>query len=301
LSAVAERTTPYADRRKRAAELAERYDFAREPLALYAAVAEAQERTFERARADRPTADTLAAYVVRAALPDVMGAVMAAGTETLREAVLLRFHEGDLERMVTSWLRGEHQDGTDVFLARSATTPVLEALPDLSQGENPLQPPHSSQGENPLQPPHSSQGENPLQPPHSSQGENPLQPPQARFCPACGGSPQVSVFVDSGEALVTGQRRLVCARCANEWVYPRMTCVACGETEGSKLVVLADPEQLPHLRVDACERCKRYIVSVDARLEGHAVAVVDEIAAIPLDITAVERGFTKVTPNLMGF
>jgi formate dehydrogenase maturation protein FdhE len=277
LSAVAERTTTYTDRRKRAAELAERYDFAREPLALYGAVAEAQERVFDRARVDQPGVNELAAYVVRSSLPDVMGAVMGAGTETLREAVLLRFHEGDLERMVTSWLRGEAQDGTDVFLARAATAPVLEALPDLSQGENPLQAPRSSQG------------------------ENPLPPPQARACPQCGGPPQVSVFVDSGEALVTGQRRLVCSRCANEWVYPRMTCVACGETEGSKLVVLADPEQLPHLRADACERCKRYIVSVDARLEGHAVAVVDEIAAIPLDITAVERGFTKVTPNLMGF
>jgi formate dehydrogenase accessory protein FdhE len=263
LSAVAERTTTYSERRKRAAELAQRYDFAREPLALYGAVAEAQERVFERAPADRPGIDALAAYIVRAALPDVMGAVMSAGTETLREAVLLRFHEGDLERMVTSWLRGESQEGTDVFLARAATAPVLEALPDLAQSL-------------------------PIA------GEE-------RFCPRCGGAPQVSVFVDSGEALVTGQRRLVCGRCANEWVYPRMTCVACGETEGSRLVVLADPEQLPHLRVDACERCKRYIVSVDARLEGHAVAVVDEIAAIPLDITAVERGFTKVTPNLMGF
>jgi FdhE protein len=263
LSAVAERITAYADRRKRAAELAERYDFAREPLALYGALSEAQERVFERARADRPNVDDLAGYVVRAALPDVMGAVMSAGTETLREAVLLRFHEGDLERMVTSWLRGETQDGTDVFLARAATAPVLEALPELARAL-------------------------PI-----AGGE--------RFCPACGGAAQVSVFVDSGEALVTGQRRLVCARCASEWVYPRMTCVACGETESSKLVVLADPEQLPHLRVDACERCKRYIVSVDARLEGHAVPVVDELAAIPLDIAAAERGFTKVTPNLMGF
>ena len=263
MSAVAERVTTYADRRKRAAELAARYDFARDPLALYGAVAEAQERVFERASADRPNVDDVAAYVVRAALPDVMGAVMSAGTETLREAVLLRFHEGDLERMVTSWLRGEAQDGTDVFLARAATAPVLEALPELARAL-------------------------PIA------GEE-------RFCPRCGGSPQVSVFIDSGEALVTGQRRLVCARCANEWVYPRMTCVACGETDGSKLVVLADPEQLPHLRVDACERCKRYVVSVDARLEGHAVPIVDELAAIPLDITAAERGFTKVTPNLMGF
>jgi FdhE protein len=282
MTLVAERTISYADRRRRAAELAERYDFAREPLALYAAVAEAQERAFERARTDRPSADALADFVLRATLPEVMGAVMSSGTETLREAVLLRFHEGDLERMVTSWLRGEAQDGTDAFLARAATAPVLEALPEIARA---------------LPIADLSQGENPLQPPRSSQGEN----QEVRVCPACGGSPQVSVFVDSGEALVTGQRRLVCARCANEWVYPRMTCVACGETDSSKLVVLADPEQLPHLRVDGCQRCKRYIVSVDARLEGHAVPVVDEIAAIPLDIAAAERGFTKITPNLMGF
>ena len=263
MTAVAERVTTYAERRRRAAELAERYDFAREPLRLYGAVAEAQERVFEHARAERPIVDDLAAYVVRASLPEIMGAVMTAGTETLRETVLLRFHEGDLERMVTAYLRGDVQDGTDVFLARAATAPVLEALPDVARSL-------------------------PIA------GEE-------RFCPVCGGPPQVSVFLDSGEALVTGQRHLVCARCAGEWVYPRMTCVACGETESNKLVVLADPQQLPHLRADACERCKRYIVSVDARLEGRAVPVVDEIAAIPLDITAVERGYTKVTPNLMGF
>ena len=263
MSAVAERVSSYADRRRRAAELAERYDFAREPLTLYAAIAEAQGRAYEHARADRPAVDTLPAYVVRVAMPEVMGAVMSSGTETLREAVLLRFHEGDLERMVQSWLRGDSQNGTDAFLARASTSPVLEALPDLARAL-------------------------PIA------GEE-------RFCPVCGGPPQVSVFADSGEALVTGQRRLVCARCANEWVFPRMTCVACGTTESNKLVVLADPEQLPHLRIDACERCKRYIVSVDARLEGRAVPIVDEIAAIPLDMAAAERGFTKVTSNLMGF
>ena len=75
---MAERITTYAERGKRATELAERYDFAREPLALYAAVAEAQGRVFERARADRPHVDDLAAYIVRAALPDVMSAVMTA-------------------------------------------------------------------------------------------------------------------------------------------------------------------------------------------------------------------------------
>jgi hypothetical protein len=29
--------------------------------------------------------------------------------------------------------------------------------------------------------------------------------------------------------------------------------------------------------------------------------VVDELAALPLDLVARERGFTKIIPNLMGF
>ena len=32
-----------------------------------------------------------------------------------------------------------------------------------------------------------------------------------------------------------------------------------------------------------------------------AVPVVDEMAALPLDLYAVEQGFAKITPNLMGF
>jgi formate dehydrogenase maturation protein FdhE len=31
------------------------------------------------------------------------------------------------------------------------------------------------------------------------------------------------------------------------------------------------------------------------------VPVVDEMAALPLDLYAVEQGFAKITPNLMGF
>ncbi|HEV8228931.1 MAG TPA: hypothetical protein VGQ86_03155, partial [Candidatus Limnocylindria bacterium] len=121
MTAIAERVTIYAERRRRAEELAVRHDFAREPLRLYLALLDAQERAYERARADRPTVEELVAYVVRDSLPDVMGAATSAGTEQLREAALLRFHEGDLERMVHAWLRGEAQDPTDAFLARAAT------------------------------------------------------------------------------------------------------------------------------------------------------------------------------------
>jgi formate dehydrogenase maturation protein FdhE len=254
----------FADRRGRARELAARFDFAADPLRLYLALLDAQEHAFERARDDRPHPDELAAYVARASLPGVMEATMAAGTETLRETVLLRFHEGDLVGIVEDWLGGEEQDGTDAFLARASAAPVLEAVPALAA---------------------------------SLRGEA----NDERHCPVCGGAPQLAVFADTGEALVTAQRRLVCARCAGEWTYARMTCAGCGETAGAKMPILADTDQFPHLRIDACEMCRRYLITVDQRKDPRAVPLVDELVAIPLDLVAAERGYTKIARNLMGF
>jgi formate dehydrogenase accessory protein FdhE len=264
MTLLAEPTTTYGARRERARELGARLDFAQDPLRLYLAVVDAQERIFERARVDRPGAEELAAYVVRAALPDVMEAAVAAGTETLREAVLLRFHDGDLEGIVEAWLNSEEQSGTDAFLARASASPVLEALPELAT---------------------------------SVRGTN----TDERHCPRCGGLPQLAVFADSGEALVTSQRKLVCSRCANEWVMSRMTCASCGETAGGKMPILSDVDQFPHLRIDACEMCRRYLITVDLRKDPRAVPLVDELAAVPLDLTAAELGYTKIARNLMGF
>jgi formate dehydrogenase maturation protein FdhE len=57
----------------------------------------------------------------------------------------------------------------------------------------------------------------------------------------------------------------------------------------------------PHMRIEACDSCKRYLLSVDLAAEPRAVPVADELAAIPLDLYARDRGFTKIIPNLMGF
>jgi formate dehydrogenase maturation protein FdhE len=257
-------TSVYAERRERARDLGARYDFAQEPLRLYLALVDAQERAFERALADRPSADDLADYVVRASLPGVMEATIAAGPERLREAVLLRFHEGDLEGIVETWLAADDQEGTDEFIARASTSPVLEALPELAATLR--------------------------------SGET-----DDRHCPRCGGLPQLAVFGETGEALLTSPRKLVCSRCANEWVMSRMTCASCGETSGSKMPILSDVDLFPHLRIDACEMCRRYLITVDLRKDPRVVPIVDELAALPLDLVAAERGYTKIARNLMGF
>jgi FdhE protein len=259
-----EETTVYAERRTRARELGARYDFSADPLRLYLALVDAQERTFERARGDRATAEDLADYVVRVSLPGVMEAAVAAGTEMLREAVMLRFHEGDLEGIVQSWLDGDELAGTDAFLARASASPVLEAMPEVAATFR--------------------------------RGE-----PDDRHCPRCGGLPQVAFFADSGEALVTSPRRLACSRCASEWTLARMTCASCGETAGAKMPILSDFDRFPHLRIDACEICRRYLITVDLRKDPRAVPLVDELAALPLDLVAAERGYTKLVANVMGF
>src|SRR5207237_9109336 len=56
----------------------------------------------------------------------------------------------------------------------------------------------------------------------------------------------------------------------------------------------------PHLRIEACESCRRYILGIDLATDPAAVPLVDEMAAVPLDLYARERGFSKITTNLMG-
>lgn len=254
--------TIFAKRRGRAAELRDRHEHATEILELYLVLLEPQARLYARALADRPSAADLPAYAVRHGLSGVMDATMAKGTETLREGVLQRFHEAALDDVVRRWVAGDEQSPVDRFLARAAAGPILEAFPEAAA---------------------------------------PPREPSQRRCPACGGRPQLAVFTESGEALVTGERELECSRCARRWRYPRLTCAGCGETATSRMPIFAAHSDLPHLRIDACESCRQYLITVDLRKDPAAVPVVDELVAAPLDLHAADRGFTKIAPNLMGF
>jgi FdhE protein len=150
----------------------------------------------------------------------------------------------------------------------------------------------------------------------------------ARHCPGCGGPPQLSYFALPSEDLASGGRFLVCARCQGSWGYARMTCPGCGENSSARLPIfneegtasgergsmvrglegrLGDHGQVehkavfPHIRIEACDTCRRYLLSVDLLADPAAVPLVDEISAVPLDLYAREKGFTKMTSNLMGF
>jgi FdhE protein len=76
--------------------------------------------------------------------------------------------------------------------------------------------------------------------------------------------------------------------------------VACGGQEFDALPVYT-ADRFPHVRVDACDGCRRYLKTIDLTKNGLAVPVVDDIASVSLDLWARERGYVRVRDNLLGF
>ena len=278
----------WAQRRRRVSELRARQGFARQLLDFYGALLGVQETAFQEAATALPAADDVAAYVAEVVVSRVVDVSLFAGPDRLRSELIHRLETERPVGMIERWIAGDEQPIVDRYLARAALGPVLEALDTKARARC-------------------------------------GGPRDARHCPECGGPPQLSYFERSPDDLATGPRRLLCARCGATWGYPRMTCAGCGEGESAKLPVFSEhgtasgergsvvrglpggaaggPEHavFPHMRIEACESCRRYILSIDLATERAAVLLVDEMAAIPLDLYARERGFSKVIPNLMGF
>jgi len=126
-----------------------------------------------------------------------------------------------------------------------------------------------------------------------------LPPPASvgNRCPACGSAPQLAVIRPEGDG---GKRLLLCFLCHTEWEFRRVLCPNCSETDHEKLPRYSTPD-FPAVRVEACDTCRTYLKSVDLTVDGHAVPLVDEIAAASLDLWAAERNYHKLVANLVGF
>jgi len=116
-------------------------------------------------------------------------------------------------------------------------------------------------------------------------------------CPCCQSEPQLAVIRPEGDG---GKRFLLCSFCQSEWAFRKILCPACGEEHNEKLPRYS-AEGIVAVRVEACDTCNHYLKSIDMTVDGLAVPVVDEIATAPLDLWAVEHGYRKIQPNLMGF
>jgi formate dehydrogenase accessory protein FdhE len=115
------------------------------------------------------------------------------------------------------------------------------------------------------------------------------------LCPFCSRKPGLGVLRQQGDG---GSRSLICSFCLAEWQFRRILCPGCGEEDHSKLPVYTAAE-LDHVRVECCDTCKSYLKTVDLTKNGLAEPLVDEIAAVPLDLWAQQHGYSKLEFNLL--
>ena len=126
--------------------------------------------------------------------------------------------------------------------------------------------------------------------------EVPLQTAASLTCPLCKARPVAGVLRPEGDG---GKRSLLCSFCAHEWEFRRILCAQCGEAREAQLPVFV-AEQFPHIRVEACDTCRRFLRTIDLTKDGHAVPIADDLAAIPLTLWAQEHGYERIEPNLLG-
>jgi FdhE protein len=251
------------DRRlRRAGELAALWPFAREVLGFFRALTEFQRDLGARFPAPLPAdAGFLAPF-----LPSLFDLVERQGPAEL--AARARVWRGrpreEWERALRSFWRGEEGEPAEQFFPKAVLQPFARELGERWRREE-----------------------------SASRAGVP-----AGACPFCGHPPALSVLREDQEAAAVG-RSLFCSLCSLEWSFARVLCAGCREERPEKLPRYA-AEEIPWVRVEACDTCRRYLKAVDLTKGPDAEPVVDDLASVPLDVLAREQGYAKLAPNLAG-
>ena len=248
----------------RARLLADRYPAAAEILTFYAKLTE-----YQQALLDRLPADAVDHEQLVAAVPAFLGWLEREAPAALAQsAVDLRRLSGVdwRQRLGAAFAEVSGEPSQAEYAARFVVEALLQ--PFFARAARASAEPHS-------------------EPSQSRQAEG--------RCPSCGGFPVVGVLREEGHG---ARRALVCARCATEWAYRRVACPGCGEREFDALpVYTAAPFE--HIRVEACDRCRRYLKTVDLSKDGLAIPLVDDLASLSLDLWARAEGYVRLRDNLL--
>lgn len=119
-------------------------------------------------------------------------------------------------------------------------------------------------------------------------------------CPVC--------YSPSGMALInrmtheeTEQRYLSCCFCGYQWLFDRVACPGCGNNKPEKLGFFVGESGCDQgTRAVSCEECKTYIKTIfitcceDNKPLRDLDMDIEDVATIPLDIIADQRGYTAL-------
>lgn len=104
-------------------------------------------------------------------------------------------------------------------------------------------------------------------------------------CPFCGGEPDMATLERE-----SGRRRLLCSRCDSEWTFQRIGCPFCGNDDPSQLAHYPSDDMV--YRLSVCERCRRYLKTVDLRhVAGERLLAAERVLTVAMDVAALNAGY----------
>lgn len=104
------------------------------------------------------------------------------------------------------------------------------------------------------------------------------------YCPVCGSQPCLSMVRGEGE------RFLFCGFCWQKWAVQRIYCPFCDNNDSRSLHYFFS-EQEKEYRVSVCDKCGKYIKTVDTRKsERIFYPPLEQVSTLHLDMMAKEKG-----------
>ncbi len=104
-------------------------------------------------------------------------------------------------------------------------------------------------------------------------------------CPVCGSTPSFAYLEKE-----LGARYLVCSCCGANWLFQRLDCVFCRNTEHSSLSFWTDENGI--YRLYLCEKCRHYLKAIDLRkTEGEVNLPLEAITSVDMDNQAEQLGY----------
>jgi len=107
------------------------------------------------------------------------------------------------------------------------------------------------------------------------------------YCPICGKEPKIGEIREEED----GKRYLFCHQCGCKWHFHRIKCPFCGNEEQHSLAYF-EVEGEERYRVDVCNKCRRYIKTVELPKSSEEPNLdVEDIATLHLDMIAYDEGY----------
>ena len=115
-------------------------------------------------------------------------------------------------------------------------------------------------------------------------------PTEKGYCPICGNLPGLSTLRQEG------RRFLHCSFCWHEWISRRVYCPFCDNTDSKSIHYFFSEEEKDY-RMYVCDRCKKYLKTVDARkADRWLYPPLEQVSSLHLDFKAQEMGLESGMP-----